>query len=241
MGLSIGAKAQIINTEALRMVTDTTGWAGSVSLNVGLVKNVKELVQIRNRIHVQYKRKKHLFLFMNTLGFYRADGANFVNKGAQHVRYNYRFHPRLAWEAFIQNQYNSISKIAFRRLVGSGIRFKITTDEKHKTYLGSLIMYEKEKSTDEVALVTSTFRNSTYFSFSFFFKNGISWVSTTYYQPDLTFFKDYRIAHQSSFKARIYKNLSYKTDFLFTYDVFPVAGIPKMQYALTNGLVWKFQ
>ncbi len=238
VGFSVNA--QIINTESLRMVTDTSGWSGSIGLNVGFAKNVKELLKIKNNIHVQYKEPKHLVLFMNKISFDRADDADFANKGVQHLRYNYRFHSRMSWEGFVQNQYNAISKIDYRRLVGTGFRYKFTKSEKYKAYLGSLAMYEYEKTTEDTPIYHKDWRNSTYLSFSFYFNKNISLISTTYYQPLFEDFKDYRVSHQSALAFKILKNLSFKTAFNFTYDVFPVEGIPNKEYELTNGLVYSF-
>ncbi len=238
---TLATQAQIINTESLRMVTDTSGWSGSVSLNLGFAKNVKEIFRIRNKIHVQYKMPKHLVLFMNDIGFDRADGADFVNKGVQHLRYNYRFHKKLSWEAFLQNQYNAISKIDYRRLAGTGLRWKMTTSEKYKLYLGSLIMYENERTKEETPILYKDWRNSTYLSLSFYFNKNISMISTTYYQPMFEVLSDYRVSHQSAVFFKVLKNLSFKTAFNFTYDAFPVEGIPNKEYELINGLVYTFK
>ncbi len=240
MFVSFSLHSQIINTESLRMVTDTSGWSGSIGLNVGFAKNVKELFNVRNNIHIQYKNPKHLVLFMNKISFDRADGADFVNKGVQHLRYNYRIYKRLSWEAFLQNQYNALSKIDYRRLVGKGFRYKLSTSEKYKGYLGSLVMYENEKTTEAPAIYHKDWRSSTYMSFSLYFTDNISLISTTYYQPMLSEFSDYRVAHQSALAFKILKNLSFKTTFNFTYDAFPVLGIPQKEYELTNGLVYSF-
>lgn len=217
-----------------------TGWSGSIGLNVGFAKNVKELFKVKNNIHIQYKNPKHLVLFVNKISFDRADGADFVNKGVQHLRYNYRFHKRLSWEAFLQNQYNALSKIDYRRLAGTGFRYKLSTSEKYKAYMGSLVMYENEKTTETPVVYHKDWRNSTYLSFSFYFNDNISLISTSYYQPMLGEFSDYRISHQSALAFKIRKNLSFKTAFNFTYDAVPVLGIPQKEYELTNGLVYSF-
>jgi len=237
---NLSLQAQIINTESLRMVTDTSGWSGSIGLNVGFIKNVKDLVRIKNDIHIQYKQPKHLILFMNHIGFDRADGADFVNKGVQHLRYNYRFHKRVAWEAFIQNQYNAVSKIAYRRLAGTGFRAKLTKSEKYKAYFGSLLMFEKEKTTETPLVFHEDWRSSSYISFSLYFNKKVSLISTTYYQPLLNQFSDYRVSNQSTLALKIYKNLSFKSVLNFMYDAFPVAAVPKQQYSLSNGLVYHF-
>ncbi len=222
------------------MVTDTTGWSGSVGLNVNLIKNVKQLFKINNKIHVQYKTPEQLVLFINDISFDRADGANFINKGVQHLRYNYKIKPKIAWELFIQNQYNTISKITYRRLAGTGIRYKITKSEKYKVYLGHLVMLEAEKTTEMTNSSSKIWRNSNYLSFSFYFNSNISWISTTYYQPQIDHFADYRVAHQSALAFKINKNLRFKTTFNITYDASPVFGVPKNQYSFSNGLVYSF-
>ena len=101
-------------------------------------------------------------------------------------------------------------------------------------------MYENEKTTESPSITHQDWRNSTYLSFSFYFTDNISFISTTYYQPMLREFSDYRIAHQSALAFKILKNLSFKTAFNFTYDANPVVGIPQKEYELTNGLVYSF-
>ncbi len=72
--ITLNSHAQIINTESLRMVTDTIGWSGSAGLHVSFVKNTKEIFRIKTKTHVQYKHVKHLLLLMNDISFERADG-----------------------------------------------------------------------------------------------------------------------------------------------------------------------
>lgn len=234
-------QSQVINAESLRMVNDTTGWAGSVRLNFGFSKNVTEVINLKNKIHVQYKAKKHLIMFINKISFEKAADAEFVNKGVQHLRYNYRMKPKLALELFLQNQYNEISKIDFRELAGAGFRYKLSKSEKYKVYLGSLIMHEYEKELNDLRTTNRDWRNSSYMSFSFYFNKQISLISTTYYQPKLTDFSDFRISHQSALNITIVKNLAFNLAFNYTYDAFPVIGIPKTAYDITNGIVYKFK
>ncbi len=232
------SQAQIINTESLRMVNDTIGWTGKIGLDVSLSKNTRSKFKIKNNIHVQYKNKKHLFMFINKIGFEQVDNEDFINKGVQHFRYNYMINRQLSSELFLQNQYNALYKIDFRELVGAGIRYKLTKSERYKIYFGSLIMYEYEKTNGDLIIFNKDFRNSNYLSFSFYLTKNLSLISTTYFQPKLSSFKDYRIAHQSLLKFKITKNLFYKLSFNYSYDVFPVIGIPNEEYDISNGIVY---
>lgn len=232
--------AQIINIESLRKVTDTTGWSGSIGLNVQLAKNTKTFFKIDNRIHVQHKSTKSIILFMNDIDFERYDGSNIVSSSIQHLRYNHILKPKIVWEAFIQTQYNAVSKIKFRSLFGTGPRFKLSSSEKYKIYLGTLMMYEYDKTDEEISIVNRDFRWSTYFSFSLYPSDKVTVVSTTYYQPKIDKFNDYRISSESSIRFNISEKLAFKSTFEIYFDEFPVIGIPKTQYNFTNGLVYSF-
>ncbi len=238
--LVLQLQAQIINTEALRMNGKENGWAGSLGLYYNFTKNTKEIITLRNNIHVQYKKNKHLILFINQVGLYRAGGDDFVNKATQHLRYNYAFHPGWTWEVYLQNQYNSVSKIDYRRLAGSGVRYEFHDSKKYKLAAGVSMMYETEKATAPEIPVARIWRNSNYLTFALYLNDKVSLQSTTYYQPQLNRFSDYRISHQTGFKAKIFKHLSFKTDFYYFYDAFPLPDIPRRQYTINNGLEWKF-
>lgn len=232
--------SQIINVESLRKVTDTSGWTGNTSLSFSLTKNTNTLIRLNNNIHVQYKMNRHLALFVNNLGFERAGEQSFVNNGSQHLRYNYKALDNITWEAFVQSQYNSISKIKFRGLAGTGPRFKLLGLEKYRLYLGALLMYEHEELNEETLLINRDWRASTYLSLSFFPTDNISFVSTTYYQPVLNEFQDYRIASENSFVLGIFEKLSLRVTYTLTFDATPATEVPNTFYNLSTGLLYAF-
>ncbi|MAK36632.1 MAG: hypothetical protein CMC15_10705, partial [Flavobacteriaceae bacterium] len=164
----------------------------------------------------------------------------FENSLISHLRYNYRFHPRIAWEAFAQGQYNKINLIDFRGLIGTGPRFKLTTSENYKVYLGTLAMLEYEEVTDGVTPLQRNLRGSTYVSFSFYPTDRISIISTTYYQPLFKQFSDYRISSQSSLAVDLFQDFAVKLSHTFIYDAFPAVGIPNSQYEFTTGFAYTF-
>ena len=237
---STSVTSQILNAESLRKVTDTSGYSGSISASIALKRNVNDFVTISSDIHLQYKMKDHLILFKNDVAFQKIEGQDFDNSLISHLRYNYRFHPRIAWEIFLQGQYNKINLIDFRGLVGTGPRFKLSQSEKYKFYLGTLMMYEHEKVTDGVTPTQKDFRASTYLSFSMYPTEHVTIVSTTYYQPRIDKFHDYRISSQSSLLVDLFKNFALKTSYTFTYDAFPAVGIPNSQYDFSTGLTYSF-
>ena len=142
------ATSQILNAESLRKVTDTSGYSGSASLDFQLKRNVNDFFTISSNVHLQYKMNKHLVLFKNDVDFQKIEGEKLSNSFISHLRYNYKITPTIAWEAFLQGQYNKVNLINFRGLAGFGPRFKLSQLENYKFYLGSLVMYEYEEVLD---------------------------------------------------------------------------------------------
>ncbi|MEH6765429.1 MAG: DUF481 domain-containing protein [Aequorivita antarctica] len=240
ISFSFTAKSQILNAESLRKVTDTSGFSGSASLNFSLKRDVNDYLGANSSIHLQYKMNRHLVLLKNDIEFQKIEGNKFENAGIAHLRYNYRFHPRIAWEIFTQTQYNKVSKIKFRGLLGTGPRFKLTTSEKYKFYLGTHLMYEQEELSDGVTPLHRDFRSSSYFSFSLYPTKTVTFVSTSYFQPKLNDFGDYRFTSQASLVIDLFNNFAFNTTYTFAYDETPAVGIPNSQYNLESGFVYSF-
>ena len=232
--------AQIVNVESLRRISDTSKWSGAANLDIGLIKNTKSIFRITNKIRLQYNTEKNLYLFINDLKLEQIEDNSFVNKGIQHIRYNRKLLDRLKLEVFAQSQYDAISNIKFRGLLGVGPRFKLSKSKDYRFYLGTLFMFEHEEASDNTIDILRDFRASTYFSCSLYPLENISVVSTTYYQPLIKQFSDFRISNETSLGIKVLKNLLFKTTFTYNFDASPIIGIPKTQYELTNGIIYTF-
>ncbi|MFD0964752.1 DUF481 domain-containing protein [Pseudofulvibacter geojedonensis] len=233
--------SQIVNVESLRRVGDSSKWSGYTSLAIDLTKNRNHIFNLKNRTHVQYLFEKNLVLFVNDIDFKEVNNEKLVSKGTQHLRYNYKFKPKFAWEIFIQSQYDEISAIDFRGLIGTGPRLTVYTSKNYLFYTGILSMYEYEEIENDLEhTFNRDFRNSSYISFSLFPKENIAIVSTTYYQPLYKSFSDYRISNDTSIALTIFKNLAFKIHFTYLFDIKPALGVPKEQYKLSNGLTYTF-
>lgn len=238
--ITIG-QAQILNVESMRKIDKDTKWSGNTNLNIQVIENKNSFVLASNRTRVQYRNNKHLSLIIGDYNFKESNSSKIVSKGILHLRYNYKLSKRVRAEAFVQNQFDEISKIKYRRLVGVGPRFKLTTSDNYKFYAGTLIMKEWERIESDLEQTTNNdVRLSAYLSFSLFPKDGISIVSTTYFQPRVDEFSDLRWSNDSRVAFKISKSLAFNVQFTISYDNYPALGIPKTQYKLTNGIIYTF-
>lgn len=240
MFLPLIAFTQIINVESLRKATDTIGWSGNTSLNFSLTKNTNTLIRLNNNIHVQYKHNNHLALFVNNLGFEKSGDQSFVNNGSQHLRYNYKINNLLTWEAFAQSQYNSIAKIKFRGLLGSGFRSKLLGQDKYRLYFGTSAMYEHQELKEEQLSISRNWRSSNYVSMRFHPTENLSFVSTSYYQPLYANFNNYRFATENTMALGIIEKLSLRITYKLIYESKPATEVPKTFYNFTTGLMYSF-
>ncbi len=235
------AFSQVINIEDQRIKTDTTGWAGSGEASLYVNKNNDFVLALLTNLHIQYKNKKSLFLLLTDVATVQVnENQSFVNSGFQHFRYNYKITDRFVWEAFVQAQYNEQLSIDLRLLAGTGPRYKVIGADDFRLYVAALYMYENEKTTD-VEVNEQNNRMSSYVSFTIAPKKATySIISTTYYQPNLANFNDWRVATSLDIKSYLTKKLYLNVNYNLLNDSKPAEGVVNTVYELTAGLGLNF-
>jgi hypothetical protein len=266
LSITFSNAQMILNAESLRvsMLKGKENWAGNAGVSFSFIKNTNEIFIVNTNVAVGYNGGENLWMIISNLNFNKIDGDAFQNSGVQHFRFNRELNKRMAFEAYLQGQYDKISNVDFRGLAGLGLRFELTNHDKKietnetarkqksRVYLGSSIMYEYEKSTEaEANIIQRDIRSSNYISFTIFPTKQFTIVSTTYYQPKIDLLKDYRLSSvidlNIGFSSKdeedeksFWDKLTFNMSFSYNYDAFPVIAIPKTQYSLTNGLRFSF-
>ena len=253
----------ILNAETLRvsMLKGKENWAGNAGVSFNFIENTNEIFNVSTNVAVGYNGGKNLWMIISNINFNKIDGDAFQNSGVQHFRFNRELSQRMAFEAFVQGQYDKISNVDFRGLGGIGLRFELTDHNKKvenaekgksRVYFGTSVMYEYEKSTeDDMNIFQRDVRSSNYLSFTLYPTKLFTIVSTTYYQPKVNLLKDYRLSsiidlnigfssNDKNEDKRFWDKLTFNMTFSYNYDAFPVSTIPKTQYSLTNGLRYNF-
>lgn len=237
--VSVNIFSQVVNVESRRMRTDTTGWTGSAEGSFQLSKTVDEIFDFGALLHMQYKGKNDLWLFLNEARIIKGAGTQFVNAGFAHIRYNRKVTKELLrWEVFTQYQYNKALEVGQRVLAGTGPRFKIFDSDIFRAYAASLYMFEFQESVDKT-IIERNHRTSSYLSVTLELSR-IEISNTTYYQPNMKELKDYRVLSQSDLKIKLTEDLKFKTGFNYRYDTRPFPGVPQVTYYLSNGILFEF-
>ena len=238
--LVVSVDAQIVNIEQERISSkDSTGWFGDAGIGFSASRTTKSHVAFEIKTGLQFKTRKSLFLLITDFAAVNADGEEFVNRGFGHLRFNTKLNKVIRWEAFIQGQYNKLTKVGQRYLVGTGPRFKLTPYENAKFYWGVSYMYEYEEVIDPLE-TNRDHRLSSYLSFTLAPQDNVSLTSTTYVQPRVDYFADYRLFNENVLEVSITGNLSLELHFTVGYDAFPPEGVPNVTYVTANGLTYEF-
>jgi len=239
--LSSSVFGQIVNIEKKRIADDSTGWFGSANINFSGSRSTKSYISFYAGTLLEYKSKsnKDLWLFITDLSVISAEQEKFSNSGFGHLRYNHKFGKSIRWEVFTQLQYNALTKIKKRAIVGSGPRFKLTQFEKARFYLGLAYMFEYEEDTDP-KFIHRDQRISSYFTFSLFPEELVTLTSTTYGQPLLADFKDFRLTNETNLSLEVTKKLIFNSTFKYAFDSRPPVGVPRNIYSFSNGLELTF-
>lgn len=232
--------SQIVNIESYRKKTDTVGWAGSAEATIYMNKNNDFVLAFNTNIELQFKTKRTLWLMLTDLATVRANtDQRFVNGGFQHFRFNYKITDRFVWEAFIQGQFSEPLGIDYRFLAGTGPRYKLAGSDKFRLYIAALYMSEWEKTTD-INSEKHYNRLSNYVSFTLAPNENMSFVSTTYYQPRLNDWNDYRLAESLNIRTDITNQLYFIFEYTLLYDTRPPAGVVNTTYNLNSGFGIEF-
>lgn len=232
-------QAQIVNIEDERIKTDTSGWGGKAKLSLSYQKTDVDFFKSDVYAHIQFKTAKSLYLLLlKEHSLSKGDGKEFANASTQHLRYNYKITRLLTAEAFVQGQFNKVLHVGFRFLTGAGPRLSLITTNTFRLYAGCLYMYEIESLTDNS--LNYNHRLSNYISLTLKPNNIIRLVHTTYYQPRIDCFDDFRLFSQSSLKVAVSKRFSLSFDYKLYYDSQPPEGIVRATHNFLNGIEFVF-
>ena len=230
---------QLVNIENQRIQSDSIRTITIIDLQYNYQNNNNEELSLINLSAThQYKTKnlKNYFLLLGNIDYSIANGEELSNSGLIHFRYNRKLNKKLRLEAFTQYQYNKILGIESRNLIGVGPRYKINKSEKTVFYIGSLLMQEFEKASDNIKIMSYQ-RLSNYLSLSI--KNNantLEFTSMVYYQPNINFWEDYRLSSQTSLAFNITSKLQFVNSINYGYDSYAPSNVSKKNIILTNGL-----
>jgi len=236
-----------INTEAMRAENVTDEFINKVNVDFGIEKADAELIELAAAYRLDYFNPTglHVFLILNYENGYEQEKGleknQVVNKGFGHLRMTKMISSKLFFEVFTQFGFNDFLLMKDRKLAGSGLRYKMVSNDRMNTFLGIGLMQENEIYDERVnEPEKKLLRSTNYLRWNINIAENIELYNTVYYQFSSSDINDYRLLYDGSIDFSVVKNLSFFIEINYRYDNDPHGDMVKSYVQLINGIEFTF-
>ena len=235
-----------INTEAMRSENVTDGFINKVNVDFGIEKADAEVIELAAAYRVDYFNPTglHIFFILNYENGYEQkkglDKNQVVNKGFGHLRMTKMISSKLFFEVFTQFGFNDFLLMKDRKLAGSGLRYKMVSNDRMNTFLGIGLMQENEIYDIVNEPEKKLLRSTNYLRWNINIAENTQLYNTVYYQFSSSDINDYRLLYDGSIDFSVNENLSFFIELNYRYDNDPHGNMGKSYVQLNNGIEFTF-
>ena len=235
-----------INTEAMRSENVTDGFINKVNVDFGIEKADAEVIELAAAYRVDYFNPTglHIFFILNYENGYEQkkglDKNQVVNKGFGHLRMTKMISSELFFEIFTQFGFNDFLLMKDRKLAGSGLRYKMVSNDRMNTFLGIGLMQENEIYDMVNEPEKKLLRSTNYLRWNINISENTELYNTVYYQVSSSDINDYRLLYDGSIDFSVNENLSFFIELNYRYDNDPHGNMGKSYIQLNNGIEFTF-
>ena len=235
-----------INTEAMRSENVTDGFINKVNVDFGIEKADAEVIELAAAYRVDYFNPTglHIFFILNYENGYEQEKGleknQVVNKGFGHLRMTKMVSSKLFFEVFTQFGFNDFLLMKDRKLAGSGLRYKMVSNDRMNTFLGIGLMQENEIYDIVNEPEKKLLRSTNYLSWNINIAKNAQLYNTVYYQFSFSDIIDYRLLYDGSINFSVNESLSFVIELNYRYDNDPHGVMGKSYIQLNNGIEFTF-
>ncbi len=237
-----GRGQAILNVESLQG-EEVEGTHGEFAGRLRLASGNTDILQVGGDLGVGRLTEHHWLRAYAGMEQLEKEGKNLLDNRYLHLRYNYRFSDRFRTFHFFQLQTNQNLLLDQRRLLGSGIRYRLLEGAQGRLEVGAGLMFEAERL-NALKLGpgedpdTETVRMSNLVVGSGSFGEGRRWVTVVYYQPNVAGFEDYRLSGEAGVKVEIISSLQLDVALTWRHDSRAPADLEKDDVGLNTGFTY---
>ena len=235
-----------INTEAMRSENVTDKFINKVNVDFGIEKADAKVIELAAAYRLDYFNPTglHVFLILNYKNGYKQekglDKNQVVNKGFGHLRMTKMISSKLFFEVFTQFGFNDFLLMKDRKLAGSGLRYKMVSNDRMNTFLGIGLMQENEIYDIVNEPEKKLLRSTNYLRWNINIAENTQLYNTVYYQFSFSDINDYRLLYDGSINFSVNENLSFVIELNYRYDNDPHGNMGKSYIQLNNGIEFTF-
>lgn len=236
--------AAIVNMDGIHFDNQSKAFAADLDLSVSGSSGNSETSKAAFNSQLSWMTDKSINLAILGYQYGESNSVRSVNKSFLHYRYIYQLNNDYDWELFAQLEKNEFTRLSYRGLLGTGLRYSLARSQQHHAFLGFGVFHSKEKTEQTTGLtddgVEEFARANFYFLSKYKVKPSISFSNAVYYQPRLSRGSDYRALLESKFDFKISEKLSFRLKLDVEHDSEPSQSIKSTDTSYMTGLVFSF-
>ena len=230
----------IVNIDKINVTDEDQTTQGEISFDLSGASGNTDTQATSLGGRLQWNNQSTQFVVLK-YDYAKSSGIKNTDKTFLHYRYINNAKNTSTWESFLQVQDDEFKKLKLRTLVGAGYRLNLLTKSKQsQSRVGVGLFYSREEQDDSFLTIEELVRANIYFTYHLKVNNTVNFLSTTYYQPDIDSFADYRALEQLSFEFNLSKDLLYFVTIDIAYDNEPVIGLEKADTSYKSGITYRF-
>ena len=237
--------AAIINVEDAAMDKAEEGASGRVDVSASGNTGNSDKFGIRAGGLLQWRQGRHVSIGIASYAYGSSQGRSYANRGFVHVRHRVRLSGPWSVEGFVQAERDDFARLSLRGLAGAGLRWQLLRiPDDRAAWLGLGAMFEHERlrfqagATD--ARVSDVVRGNAYLVLKSRLNAQTRFISTTYFQPDLTNPSDFRLLENASIDVRLAGAVDVRLSLEVRHDSRPPQQVRKTDVTYASGLVYHF-
>ena len=224
-----------VNTEKLRqLIKEELGTQHTANIHYGFASGNSNHATLKLKVRSDHRKTKHHFFVSGDIHTGHSDGENYVNRGFVHLRWTHLLSKHWHTETYAQQEFNDFIDLDSRTLLGAGLRYTPSLESKKiQLTAGTGLMIEQENHTQTAN--ETLVRSSSYLTGHL--KVGLGTLSgTTYIQPAVREFSDYRILTEANLETPLTRRISLTVTLQARYDNQPPSNLRRYDIELLNGL-----
>jgi len=244
LGWTVAAHA-IVDIESMRVGDPPQGYSGALNISLDGESGYSDKVDFSTGGRLEW----HSGIITNfaILSYDYSETSNVAdtNDLLIHLRHVRSVTKTTAYEGFIQMERDEFARLSFRGLIGGDVRLAL--GEKigvEAFYLGLGGYYSRENLTSEPGTTDSGvryyWRVSTYLKYVRHLNRQVKVLSTTYYQPAVDDFSDFRMLEQASLSVKMTDALNLKLSLEVTHQSEPPQTVEKTDITYSTGIEYTF-
>ena len=240
MGAPGPVQASIVNVLQPQVGDPEEGWAVQGRVGLGLEAGNEEKQKFSVLAGARRVLGAHQTLVKGSLDRATNFGETSTDRSFVHLRHRVAFTEEWAGFGFAQLEHNGFRALKVRDLFGLGIQRSLWKARRSEAAIATAVMSEHELLLLDEEVLPPRLRSSNYFMLAVDLGDGLTLGSTTFFQPRLADFTDWRLLEDLTLNVSLGERLSWSVSCKMEMDSRPPTDVNPWDVVVKTGLGWSY-